>query len=117
MNIQKQKKAKRIIRHKRVRSRISGTGDMPRLAVFKANRHIYAQLIDDGAGKTLASSSSMELKSKGKKGEIATEVGKAIAVKSLAKNIKKVKFDRGGFAYHGRIKALAEGAREGGLEF
>jgi large subunit ribosomal protein L18 len=108
MNLQKQKKAKRIIRHKRVRSRISGTGEKPRLAVFKSNTHIYAQVIDDGSGKTIASSSSMELKTKAKKGD---------AAKVLAKNIKKIKFDRGGFSYHGRIKSLAEGAREGGLEF
>jgi large subunit ribosomal protein L18 len=117
MNLQKQKKAKRIIRHKRVRSRISGTGEKPRLAVFKSNTHIYAQVIDDGSGKTIASSSSMELKTKAKKGDAAKEVGKAVAAKVLAKNIKKIKFDRGGFSYHGRIKSLAEGAREGGLEF
>ena len=91
--------------------------DRPRLSVFKANRHIYAQLIDDGAGKTLAAASSLEIKSKGKKTDIAKEVGKLIASKALVKKIKAVKFDRGGFAYHGRIKALAEGAREGGLEF
>jgi large subunit ribosomal protein L18 len=91
--------------------------ERPRLSVFKANQHIYAQLIDDNAGKTLAAASSLEVKSKGKKMEIATAVGKLIATKAAAKNIKAVKFDRGGFAYHGRVKALAEGAREGGLEF
>lgn len=117
MNIHKQKHAKRAIRHRRVRSRVSGVLDKPRLSVFKANRHIYAQLIDDSSGKTLASASSKEVKSKGKKTELAKEVGKAVAVKALAKKIKTVKFDRGGFAYHGRVKALAEGAREGGLEF
>ena len=108
---------KREIRHKRVRSRVSGTADKPRLAVFKANRHIYAQLIDDATGKTLAQANSLKVKAKGKKSDIAKEVGKAVAAQGLTKNIKAVKFDRGGFAYHGRIKALAEGAREGGLEF
>jgi large subunit ribosomal protein L18 len=117
MNSNSQKRIKRIIRHKRVRSRVVGALERPRLAVFKANQHIYAQLIDDGAGKTLAQASSLEIKSKAKKSEIAKEVGKLIATKAAAKNIKAVKFDRGGFAYHGRVKALAEGAREGGLEF
>jgi len=139
MNSNSQKRIKRIIRHKRVRSRVVGALERPRLAVFKANQHIYAQLIDDGAGKTLAQASSLEIsakggsqpkadqpsagakhsggKSKAKKSEIAKEVGKLIATKAVAKNIKAVKFDRGGFAYHGRVKALAEGAREGGLEF
>jgi large subunit ribosomal protein L18 len=117
MNSNAQKRIKRAIRHKRVRSRVSGAAKRPRLSVFKANRHIYAQLIDDSAGKTLASASSLELKSKAKKIDTAKEVGKLLAAKALAKKIKAVKFDRGGFAYHGRIKALAEGAREGGLEF
>jgi large subunit ribosomal protein L18 len=76
MNLQKQKKAKRIIRHKRVRSRISGTGEKPRLAVFKSNTHIYAQVIDDGSGKTIASSSSMELKTKAKKGSCCKSFSK-----------------------------------------
>ena len=117
MNSNKHKNLKRAIRHKRVRSRVSGSSSRPRLAVFKANRHIYAQLIDDAAGKTLAQASSLKVKAKGKKADLAKEVGKAIAAAGLSKNIKAVKFDRGGFAYHGRIKALAEGAREGGLEF
>ena len=117
MDKNKEKGIKRGIRHNRVRSRVSGTGQRPRLSVFKANRHIYAQLIDDNTGKTLAAASSLEIKSKGKKSEIAKEVGKLVASKAMAKKIKAVKFDRGGFAYHGRIKALAEGAREGGLEF
>ena len=117
MNSNSQKRIKREIRHRRVRSRVSGLAERPRLSVFKANQHIYAQLIDDNAGKTLAAASSLEVKSKGKKMEIATAVGKLIATKAAAKNIKAVKFDRGGFAYHGRVKALAEGAREGGLEF
>lgn len=117
MNRQKQKNLKRSIRQTRVRSRISGEATRPRLAVFKANRHIYAQLIDDEAGKTLAQASSKDVKVKGKKSELATEVGKMLATKAIAKGLKSVKFDRGGFAYHGRVKALAEGAREGGLEF
>jgi large subunit ribosomal protein L18 len=117
MNKNAQKRIKRAIRHRRVRSRVMGALERPRLAVFKANRHIYAQLIDDNAGKTLASASSLEIKSKAKKTDIAKEVGKLVATKAIAKKIKAVKFDRGGFAYHGRVKALAEGAREGGLEF
>lgn len=117
MNKNKQKRIKRTIRHIRVRSVVSGTSQRPRLSVFKANRHIYVQLIDDATGKTLGAASSLEVKTKGKKSDLAKEVGKMVAAKALAKNIKAVKFDRGGFAYHGRIKALAEGAREGGLEF
>ncbi len=117
MNKNKQKNFKRSIRHSRVRSRVSGSADRPRLSVFRANKHIYAQLIDDTAGKTLAAVSSSEIKTKGKKSDTAKEVGKLMAVKALDKKIKAVKFDRGGFAYHGRVKALAEGAREGGLEF
>jgi large subunit ribosomal protein L18 len=124
MNKNKQKNLKREIRHRRVRSRVSGVLERPRLSVFKANRHIYVQVIDDGSGKTLAAASSMEVNlpagkagTKAKKSDMAKEVGKIIATKAMAKNIKAVKFDRGGFAYHGRIKALAEGAREGGLEF
>ena len=124
MNKQKQKNLKREIRHKRVRSKVSGMGDKPRLSIFKANRHIYVQVIDDATGKTLAAASSMEVSlpagkagAKPKKSEAAKEVGKIIATKAMSHNIKAVKFDRGGFAYHGRVKALAEGAREGGLEF
>lgn len=117
MNKNKQKNLKLEIRHKRVRSRVVGVAERPRLAVFKANRHIYAQLIDDTVGKTLAAASSAEVKTKAKKGDISKEVGKMIAAKAMAKSIKAVKFDRGGFPYHGRVKALAEGAREGGLEF
>jgi large subunit ribosomal protein L18 len=111
------KRAKRTIRHNRVRAKISGTDQKPRLSVFRANQHIYAQLIDDLSGKTLAAASSLEIKSKVKKAEIATEVGKLLAGKAKEKSISAVVFDRGGFAYHGRVKALAEGAREGGLKF
>lgn len=116
-NINRTKRIKRQIRHGRVRSRIQGTGERPRLAVFRANRHIYAQLIDDTLGKTLAMACSLELKSKTKKTIAAAEVGKLLARKALAKNLKTAVFDRGGFAYHGRVKALADGAREGGLKF
>lgn len=111
------KRQKRVIRHNRVRSRVSGTDARPRLSVFRANSHIYAQLIDDQSGKTLAAASSLELKGKVKKSEAATEVGKLIAKKAVEKKISAVVFDRGGYAYHGRVKALAEGAREGGLTF
>lgn len=113
----KQKRAKRQIRHQRVRSRVVGTSDRPRLSVFRANQHIYGQLIDDLQGKTLLSGSSLEVKAKGNKSEIAKEVGRLLAKKALEKGIKAVVFDRGGFAYHGRVKALAEGAREAGLVF
>lgn len=117
MDKNKQKIIKRNIRHNRVRSVVSGDAQTPRLSVFKANANIYAQLIDDTAGKTIASASSMEVKTKTKKTEVASEVGKLIATKAVAANIKQVRFDRGGYKYHGRVKALAEGAREGGLKF
>jgi large subunit ribosomal protein L18 len=112
-----QKLAKRTIRHNRVRSVVSGSSERPRLAVFRANRHIYAQLIDDTNGTTIAAASSNEITAKDKKINVATEVGKLIASKAVAKKISAVVFDRGGFAYHGRVKALAEAAREGGLKF
>ncbi len=117
MDKNKHKRIKRGIRHNRVRSIVAGTSKRPRLAVFRANQHIYAQLIDDSTGKTLISASSLEIKKKDKKSAIASEVGKLAASKAAAKKIKEVVFDRGGFAYHGRVKALAEGAREGGLVF
>ena len=108
---------KRSIRHNRVRAKVYGTLERPRLSVFRANRHIYAQIIDDNSGKTLAASSSVGLKLKDKKISVAAQVGKNIAGKAKEKNISSVVFDRGGFAYHGRIKALAESAREAGLIF
>lgn len=104
-------------RHARVRNRISGTAERPRLNVFRSNTHIYAQLIDDVAGVTLASASSNDKTITGTKVEQATAVGKLIAERGLAKEIKAVVFDRGGYLYHGRVKALAEAARENGLEF
>jgi len=105
-------------RHQRVRNKISGTTNVPRLNVFRSNSQIFAQIIDDENGTTLVSSSSVELKIKnGGNVEGATLVGKDIAEKAKKKNIEKVVFDRGGYLYHGRVKALAEAARENGLEF
>ena len=108
----------RLRRHVRVRKNISGTKECPRLNVFRSNNGIYAQVIDDETGKTLASSSNLELKIKnGGNIEAAKKVGKDIAEKCLKLKIKKVVFDRGGFNYHGRVAALADAAREAGLEF
>lgn len=112
-------RAQRIKRHKRVRSKISGTPETPRLDVFRSNAHIYAQIIDDVNGVTLAAASSVEKGFEGSGGNIegAGKVGKLIAERAKAKGIDTVVFDRGGYVYHGRVKALAEGAREGGLDF
>jgi large subunit ribosomal protein L18 len=110
------KTAKRDRRHKRIRSKVSGTHDMPRLSVFKSNKFMYAQLIDDEKGATIASASSQKIKGKTML-EKAKNVGYEIATRAKAKNIKKAVFDRGGFIYTGRVKAVAEGAREGGLTF
>ena len=109
----------RVIRHERVRKKISGTPERPRLCVYRSNAHIYAQIIDDVAGKTLVSASSMDKAFEGNGGnaEGAAAVGKAIAEAAVKQGITEVVFDRGGYIYHGRIKALAEGAREGGLKF
>jgi large subunit ribosomal protein L18 len=102
----------------RIRKKIKGTTERPRISVFRSNSQIYAQLIDDVAGKTLAAASSLEVKAgKTTKTETATQVGKALAAKAVAAGIENVVFDRGGYLYHGRVKALAEGAREGGLKF
>ena len=110
---------KRLRIKRRVRGKISGSAELPRLSVFKSNKEIYAQLIDDKEGKTLVSASSRDkgVDAKGTKTEISTAVGKAIAAKAIAAGITKIVFDRNGFVYHGRIKALADGAREGGLQF
>lgn len=112
-------RAQRIKRHKRVRSKISGTPETPRLDVFRSNAHIYAQIIDDVNGVTLAAASSVEkgFEGSGSNIEGAGKVGKLIAERAKAKGIESVVFDRGGYVYHGRVKALAEGAREGGLDF
>lgn len=107
-------------RRSRVRAKISGTQARPRLNVFRSLNHIYAQLIDDVAGHTLAAASSLDAEVKGKtakKVEEALEVGKLLASRAQAKEIKTVVFDRAGYRYHGRIKAVADGARQGGLEF
>jgi len=134
------KKEKRYRRHRRVRAKISGSANRPRLCVFRSNKHIYAQLVDDEKSYTILSSSDLELKKskiKEQKSErklkekeieeeeksisgkvaIAYEVGKLIAEKALKKKIKKAVFDRGGYKYHGRVKALAQGARDAGLKF
>ena len=112
-----QKRTSRLRRHRRVRRMVAGTAKVPRLSVYRSSGHIYAQLIDDIAGKTLAAASSLELKKAGKKTVTAAAVGKLLAEKAAAIKIVTVVFDRGGYAYHGRVKALAEGAREAGLKF
>lgn len=105
-------------RHARVRERVNGTAEMPRLVVFRSNKNIEAQIIDDVKGATLVSSSSTQLKlANGGNCEAAAKVGEDIAKKALAAGISKVVFDRGGYVYHGRVAALADGAREGGLQF
>ena len=111
--------AQRLKRHKRVRGKISGTPERPRLNVFRSNTNIYAQVIDDVTGKTLASASSLEkgFEGKGSDCEAAKKVGLALAGEAKKKGITTVVFDRSGYVYHGRVAALAEGAREGGLEF
>ena len=107
----------RLRRHRRVRNKISGTAARPRLDVFRSAKHIYAQIIDDEQGVTLVSASTMDKDFNGFGGnvEAAAEIGKKIAAKALEKGITEVVFDRGGYVYHGRVKALADGAREGGL--
>lgn len=115
--LRKQERRKGI--HTRIRRVVKGTAERPRLSVFRSNKQIYAQLINDVDGVTLAAASSAmkEFSAKGNKVEVAKEVGKQIAEKANQAGIKAVVFDRGGFLYHGRIKALADAAREGGLQF
>jgi large subunit ribosomal protein L18 len=113
----KDKNAARLKRHIRVRAKISGTSERPRLAVYRSNANIYAQIIDDTVGKTLVAASTLEVKVDGTKTDAAKAVGAAVAKKALENGIEKVVFDRGGNLYHGRIQALAEGAREAGLDF
>lgn len=113
----KQKNIRLKRRHRRVRKDIVGTPDRPRLAVYRSNRHIYAQVIDDFAGRTLASASSLTVSNGGDRKSTAKAVGSAVAAKAKAAGVTKVAFDRGGFMYHGRVQSLADGAREGGLEF
>lgn len=114
---EKAKRDARIKRHNRVRAKVSGTAEIPRLNVFRSNKGLYIQLIDDTVGKTIASVTDIEVKEGKTKVERAKEAGKLIAKKAQEKDIKKAVFDRGGYQYHGRTQAVAEGAREGGLEF
>ena len=112
----------RARRHKHIRRRVHGTSERPRLNVFRSLNHIYAQVIDDSAGVTLASASTIDREVRDqvdglKKTDQARVVGQAVAERALAKGVKKVVFDRGGYKYHGRVKALAEAAREAGLDF
>ena len=111
--------AQRQKRHTRIRGKISGTPERPRLCVFRSENNIYAQIIDDVAGNTLVSASSVEKGFEGNGGncDAAKKIGATVAERALQKGIEEVVFDRGGYIYHGRIKALAEGAREGGLKF
>lgn len=110
------KKLIRISKHKRVRKNIFGTAEKPRVAVFKSGQHIYAQVIDDMKGVTLASESDLKVTT-GTKKERAEKVGETLAQKAVKAKIKAIVFDRGGFTYHGRVAALAEGLRKGGLQF
>jgi large subunit ribosomal protein L18 len=109
------KRLARVRRHRRVRKNVAGTMHRPRLAVYRSNRHIYVQLVDDQAAKTLAAASDLGIAG-GDKGVRAKKVGQAIAQRAKAIGVERVVFDRGGRLYHGRVKAVAEGAREGGLE-
>ncbi len=112
------KNDERIRRHKRVRTKVSGTPECPRLCVFRSNKHIHTQIIDDVNGTTLVAASSVDMKlENGGNIEAAKQVGAEVAKRALEKNIDKVVFDRGGYVYHGRVQALADAAREAGLEF
>lgn len=116
------KRQARIKRKKRIRKKMTGTPDRPRLSVFRSARHVYAQIIDDSRGETVVAASSVEKAVKGQppfenKVALATHVGKLIAERATEKGIKKVVFDRNGFLYHGRIKAMSDGARKAGLDF
>ena len=108
---------KRWIRHRRVRKNVRGIADRPRLAVFRSSNHIYAQVIDDDRGHTLATATSLDVKSTDTKTDVAKAVGGAVAKAALAAGVTKVVFDRGGYKYHGRVKALADAARSEGLSF
>ncbi len=108
----------RLRRHRRIRGKVVGSAERPRLAVARSNKRIYAQLIDDAAGHTLAAAGSHEATLRGlAKGPAASEVGKLLAERAKQAGVARVVFDRGGYKYHGRVKSLADGAREGGLEF
>ncbi|MEO7804700.1 MAG: 50S ribosomal protein L18 [Actinomycetota bacterium] len=113
--------ALRVRRHARVRKKILGSASRPRLAVFRSNKHVYAQVIDDSTGRTLVAASTVEPDLRAKKTgstiQVASEVGKLVAKRALDKGVSTVVFDRGGFRFHGKVKALADGAREQGLDF
>lgn len=111
------KKQRRVKIHDKIRSKIFGTNEKPRMSIFRSNKQIYVQLIDDLSGTTLVAASSAEVKDRLTKTEMSSLVGKNIAKKAVEKGISNVVFDRGGFLYHGRVKALADAAREGGLNF
>ncbi len=114
----KTKEQGRLRRHRRVRSKVTGSAERPRLAVYRSNARIYAQLIDDDEGRTIASASSLDKDvAGGKRSEHAAQVGRLIGERAKAAGIERVVFDRGGYLYHGRVKALADAAREAGLEF
>ncbi|MDQ6696812.1 MAG: 50S ribosomal protein L18 [Actinomycetota bacterium] len=115
----KQKREARLRRHRRVRKKVRGTSERPRLAVFRSNKHISAQVIDDRAGHTLAAASTVEpeLRASGGNVAAATRVGELVAQRATSAGVETVVFDRGGFMFHGRVAALAEAARKGGLEF
>jgi large subunit ribosomal protein L18 len=117
MDIARAKREARLRRHHRVRRSVVGTGERPRLAVFRSNRHIYAQIIDDTAGRTLVAATSVALPGDGDKREDAKRVGAELARRARQAGVAAVVFDRGGYRYHGRVQALAEAAREGGLDF
>lgn len=120
MNKKQSKQLHRAMRHRRVRAKIIGTSERPRVSVFKSNRHIFVQFIDDVLGKTILSSkvvSKSKRKSKGDKTEISGKIGEMLADKAKETGIAEVVFDRGGHTYHGRIKALADGLRKGGIKF
>lgn len=117
MTVITNKKQKRLRRHARVRARVSGTAECPRLAVFRSNQHIYAQIIDDTIGKTLVAASNLGKKGSKTAAPDAKGVGLALAKAAVAAGIKRVAFDRGGYVYTGRVRAVADGAREGGLQF
>jgi large subunit ribosomal protein L18 len=116
IKIPKSRPEKRVRRHLRVRKKVVGTSARPRLVVYRSLKHITAQLVDDGTARTLATVTSVKV-GEGKKSEKSLEVGKQIAAIAKDKGITQVVFDRGGYQYHGRVKAVADGAREGGLEF
>jgi large subunit ribosomal protein L18 len=116
MRTPKTREERRYRRHLRVRKKVTGTQERPRMVIFRSDKHIYAQLVDDVAGRTIATASSVKV-GEGKKTEKAAEVGKQIAAIAKDRGITTVVFDRAGYQYHGRVKAVADGAREGGLEF